>query len=156
MRTERGWSTNRLSIRSGVSQSTLSSIEAGKGNPNLDSIERLCKAFDMTLSEFFAEEDTELPMFVKRLINAAEGMTSRQIEFLSEFLKSMQEGDSENSTNHDTPEPEQAEIIAAHMESEYGVHNPELAEEVMRILNESTERKREAIKRGEWRSKRKR
>lgn len=50
---QRGWSYYRLSKESGFEQSTLKPIIKEKNMPSLHTIERICNAFNITISEFF-------------------------------------------------------------------------------------------------------
>ncbi len=61
LRDARNWSTYQLALEAELTQSTLSSLLKGGSSPNLKTIECLCKAFDMSLAQFFEEtEETVL------------------------------------------------------------------------------------------------
>lgn len=49
----RGWSEYTLSKNSGIPQTTISTWYRNNLQPNLASIEKICAAFNMTLSQFF-------------------------------------------------------------------------------------------------------
>ena len=51
----RGWSEYRLAKESGVPQSTISNIFNRNYQPSIASLEIICKAFDITLAQFFAD-----------------------------------------------------------------------------------------------------
>ncbi|MGL3067129.1 MULTISPECIES: helix-turn-helix domain-containing protein [Planococcus] len=54
---ERGWTANELIKRSGVKQSTMSEILAGRSKyPRISTIKKISHGFGMTLSEFFDHE----------------------------------------------------------------------------------------------------
>ena len=55
-RLARGWSEYELAERSGLPQSTISSWYRKKMVPTLPSLEKICAAFDTTLSQLFAQE----------------------------------------------------------------------------------------------------
>ena len=57
MQAERGWSTYKLSYESGLTQSTLSNMFARGTCPTVDTLERICEAFGITLAEFFEEDE---------------------------------------------------------------------------------------------------
>jgi transcriptional regulator with XRE-family HTH domain len=57
LRERKGLSSNRLSKAAGVSQSYLRDVETGKSQPTIDVLERICTALEITLAEFFAEDD---------------------------------------------------------------------------------------------------
>lgn len=56
-REERGWSEYQLAERSGLPQSTISSWYRKKIVPTVPSLEKICMAFGITLSQLFAEGD---------------------------------------------------------------------------------------------------
>ncbi|MBQ8295550.1 MAG: helix-turn-helix transcriptional regulator [Clostridia bacterium] len=58
MRIERGWTMYRLSMESGVSQSTLATIQQRKTPPKMEILQDLCEAFGVTLAQFFLEDET--------------------------------------------------------------------------------------------------
>ncbi len=53
---ERNWSMYTLSRRAGIPQSTLSNLFLRCNSPTIPTLERMCGAFGITLSEFFREE----------------------------------------------------------------------------------------------------
>lgn len=56
---ERGWSEYRLSKESNLAQSTIANIFKRNNSPTLPTLEAVCKAFGITLAQFFSE-DTDL------------------------------------------------------------------------------------------------
>jgi transcriptional regulator with XRE-family HTH domain len=50
-------SGNQLAMTSGISQSTISQIEADVKSPTIPTLEKLCYALDMSLGEFFSDKD---------------------------------------------------------------------------------------------------
>ena len=60
LRQERGWSEYRLCQEANIPQSTVSSWYSKKSVPSIESLDKICRAFGITLSQFFAmERDTE-------------------------------------------------------------------------------------------------
>ena len=57
LRTQRGWSEYRLAEYSGVAQSTISSWYRRKMMPSLPSLEKVCGALGITLSQLLAEDE---------------------------------------------------------------------------------------------------
>ena len=53
----RGWTDYTLSKYSGIPHSTISSWFSKKQQPTLATIEKLCDAFGITLSEFFRQQE---------------------------------------------------------------------------------------------------
>lgn len=54
-REERGWTEYELSARSGLPQSTISSWYRKNVVPKVPSLEKICDAFGISLSQLFAE-----------------------------------------------------------------------------------------------------
>jgi len=55
---QRGWSVYRLSEKSGLPQSTLSNMFSRSNYPTVPTLERICAALGITMSEFFEYEKT--------------------------------------------------------------------------------------------------
>lgn len=66
LRTERGWSLDRLSSASRVSRSMLSQIERRQANPTLAVTYRIAQAFGVSLGELVELPDAEAPIEVIR------------------------------------------------------------------------------------------
>lgn len=56
-REERGWTEYQLAEHSGLPQSTISSWYRKNMVPTIPSLEKICSAFGITLSQLFAEGD---------------------------------------------------------------------------------------------------
>ncbi len=52
-RTSKGWTQEQAAAEAGVHVRTLKELEAGKGNPNLATLESLAKAYGVTLAAIF-------------------------------------------------------------------------------------------------------
>ena len=52
---ERGWSEYRLAKEAGLSQTTITNLFKRNNLPTLPTLEAICRAFDMTLAQFFVE-----------------------------------------------------------------------------------------------------
>lgn len=59
LKNEKGWSIYKLAEESGVSQSTLSNMFIRKTLPSITTLEQLCNAFGITLSDFFKENNSQ-------------------------------------------------------------------------------------------------
>ena len=66
---DKGWTIYKLSEASGISQSTLSNMFTRKTLPSITTLNQLCEAFNITMSEFFNEgnidSDDEIFMLSK-------------------------------------------------------------------------------------------
>ena len=61
-REERGWTEYQLAERSGLPQSTISSWYRKNMVPTVPSLEKICNAFGITLSQLFAEGETPVAL----------------------------------------------------------------------------------------------
>ncbi len=61
-RQARGWTEYQLAERSGLPQSTISSWYRKKMVPTVSSLEKICAAFGLPLSQLFAEEDAPVSL----------------------------------------------------------------------------------------------
>ena len=53
---ERNWTDYKLSIESGLSSSTIANIHRRNTVPSIPTIEAICAAFGISLSQFFCED----------------------------------------------------------------------------------------------------
>lgn len=61
-REDRSWSEYQLAERSGLPQSTISSWYRKNMVPTLSSLEKICAAFGITLSQLFAEGESPVSL----------------------------------------------------------------------------------------------
>lgn len=61
-RQDRGWTEYQLAERSGLPQSTISSWYRKNMIPTVPSLEKICIAFGITLSQLFAEEENTVSL----------------------------------------------------------------------------------------------
>lgn len=88
-RSQRGLSQKKLSNHTGISQSFISSIESNKQSPTITTLERICKAFGITIAEFFSKPDNAVPDSLKPLLDNARRLSPTQRKHLSNFLESL-------------------------------------------------------------------
>lgn len=78
---ERGWTDYRLAQMSGLHESTISNIYRWNNIPTITTLESICKAFGITLSQFFADDDSdmvEVSPELKELLDAWKPLTPTQ------------------------------------------------------------------------------
>lgn len=56
LKNERGWSDYMLAVKSGLSSSTIANMNRRKTVPSVATLETICNAFGITLSQFFGGE----------------------------------------------------------------------------------------------------
>ena len=64
-REARGWTEYQLAERSGLPQSTISSWYQKGMTPSFSSLEKICDAFGLTLSQFFADGEALLALTLR-------------------------------------------------------------------------------------------
>lgn len=88
LRNERGWSTYRLAIASGLSVSTIANIYRRHTIPSLATIEAICNAFGITLSQFFADDMAMMPLSPeqKQMFDAWSKLTPNQKSLIEKII----------------------------------------------------------------------
>ena len=88
---ERGWTDYRLAMESGLSHSTVSNMFKRNNAPTIPTLEAICEAFGITLSQVFAEgEEAVILTDEQREIFATWSLLSpKQKSLLLEFLGTM-------------------------------------------------------------------
>lgn len=68
---QRGWSKYRLAKEANLSQTTITSMISRGNNPTVSTIESCCKAFGITMAEFFNADtqNKEFTLEERRLIS---------------------------------------------------------------------------------------
>ncbi|MBQ2867725.1 MAG: helix-turn-helix transcriptional regulator [Firmicutes bacterium] len=90
-RTERGWTEYHLSERSELPQSTISSWYRKGTVPTLASLEKICTAFGVTLSQILAENDDPVTLTTEQreLLERWTRLTPEQQEVIFQLLDLM-------------------------------------------------------------------
>ncbi len=65
-----GWSDYRIAKEAGLSPGTVSNVYKRNNIPNITTLEAICKAFNISLSQFFSDNDSiELTPELKELFD---------------------------------------------------------------------------------------
>ncbi len=62
LKAQKRWTDYQLSKESGVPYSTINNLTTRKNSPTIYTLESLCKAFGITLTQFFSDEETILSL----------------------------------------------------------------------------------------------
>ncbi|MNW49834.1 DNA-binding transcriptional repressor PuuR [compost metagenome] len=91
LRDERGWSNYKLAKEADISEGSLNNLFRLNNQPTIPTLEALCKGFDMSLSQFFAEgnEAVVLNEEQKEMLNIWATLDKEQKAALLELLKKM-------------------------------------------------------------------
>ena len=88
---ERGWSEYRLSKESNLSQSTIANVFKRNNAPTLPTLEAICKAFGITLPQFFSEGNDliELTGEQQELFKRWSTLSDEQRKILLDLMNTM-------------------------------------------------------------------
>ena len=91
MRLDRNWSIYRLSVESDIPQSTLTNMFNRETLPSITTLASICKAFNISLSDFFSEEKAskEHTIADKELIDMFNSVSDEARESILCLLREM-------------------------------------------------------------------
>lgn len=91
LRDERGWSDYRLAQEAGLRQSTISSMFKKNNTPTIPTLEAICRAFGLTLSQFFADGNVPVDLTDEQrtMLENWNMLSAEQKKVLFELTKSM-------------------------------------------------------------------
>ena len=89
LRDERGWSNYKLAKKADISEDSLNNLFRLGNLPTIPALEAICKGFDITLSQFFAEDGEALTLTQEQqnMLNSWNTLTKEQKNALLELLK---------------------------------------------------------------------
>ena len=86
---QRGWSDYKIAHEAGLSSNTVSNIYRRGNTPSLVTLEALCKAFGITMAQFFAEGDMiEITPELRELFDKWSALKPEQKEAIWQIIKS--------------------------------------------------------------------
>ena len=84
---ERRWTDYRLAKEANLSHSTVTNMFNINNAPTLPTLEAVCRAFGITLAQFFAEgEEVQLTKEQQKLFSKWSTLTDRQKQILLELM----------------------------------------------------------------------
>ncbi len=88
LQNERGWTNYQLAQEAAMTQSTLTNMFTRKTLPSLTTLIAICEAFEITLSEFFNENQTTIILSNEELdiINSYKKLTKKNKEIIATLL----------------------------------------------------------------------
>lgn len=91
LRLERNWSEYELAKYSGLTQSTISTWYRKNQTPTIQTLDKICKGFEITLSQFFAEGDdtVSLTSEQKEMLDNWSCLNDNQKQIIFDLLKVM-------------------------------------------------------------------
>lgn len=90
-RKQKNWTEYQLAEKSGLTQSTISSWYRKNVVPSIPSLEKICNAFGITLSQFFSTDDDNFSLTSnqKELLKESSHLTEEQLASLIDFFKTL-------------------------------------------------------------------
>lgn len=91
LKNERGWTEYKLSEQSGISQTTISSWFRKDITPSVPSLEKICMAFNISMSQFFAygNEPLALTEEQRQLLDCWSRLSAEQRRLLLELADTL-------------------------------------------------------------------
>ena len=88
---QRGWTINYLAKQADVPQSTLSGLFQRNNCPTIPTLEKLCNAFGITMSEFFAPDSglTALTDEQRTLLDKWDSLPTQHKEAVLRLIESL-------------------------------------------------------------------
>ena len=84
---EQNWTDYRLAKEANLSHSTVTNMFNRNNAPTLPTLEAVCRAFGITLAQFFAEgEEVQLTKEQQKLFSKWSTLTDRQKQILLELM----------------------------------------------------------------------
>ena len=88
LRQNKDISAREMSLSLGCNPGYINNIECGKALPAMHNFFYICEYLGITPSEFFNEEE-KYPIIMKELVSNAKGLNEKQLQLLTEFIKSL-------------------------------------------------------------------
>lgn len=88
---EREWSDYKLAMKSGISSSTIANMHRRNTVPSISTLESICSAFGITLSQFFSDNEFTVQLTSEQLdlFNRWIYLTENQKQLIYELIKEM-------------------------------------------------------------------
>ncbi len=87
---ERGWTDYRLAKEAKLSHSTVTNMFNRNNAPTLPTLEAVCRAFGITLAQFFTEDkDSQMTEEQQKLFSTWSTLTDEQKRLLLDLMNTM-------------------------------------------------------------------
>ncbi|NLO85832.1 MAG: helix-turn-helix transcriptional regulator [Clostridiales bacterium] len=91
LRERRNWTIWKLSEESGVDQSTISAWYKKGRSPSVSSLQKICEAFHMTMSQFFSSDNSSVELSPDQweMLENWSALSTKQKEIVLTLIKNM-------------------------------------------------------------------
>ncbi|MCR4429870.1 MAG: helix-turn-helix domain-containing protein [Tepidanaerobacteraceae bacterium] len=87
LREKMGLSNRQLALKAGLSQPVMYRIENGSRRADIETIEKICNALGITLSDFFNFDGERTNPEYLELIKNAKNLSPEQLKILNDIIK---------------------------------------------------------------------
>jgi transcriptional regulator with XRE-family HTH domain len=79
----------RLAQKSGISQSSISTLLNRKSVPTIQTLEKICDGFGITLAQFFIEDDKKIDLTSEqqKVLKTWDGLTDSEKELVQAYVQ---------------------------------------------------------------------
>lgn len=89
LRQNLNWSVYQLAKEAGLTQSTLANMFSRNSIPSIATLEQICSAFNITLSEFFSDGTNEFSHEELSLIHQYRKLDSKEKKYIQKIVNIM-------------------------------------------------------------------
>lgn len=99
LRTDRGWSQQRLANEADVDKATVNQIERGRRSPNVETLEKLADALGVGVADFFPKAQAPLPFEDKQRRSIPEALSSYMSRRIGSLIAELNDKNSPHFLN---------------------------------------------------------
>lgn len=91
LKNNKQWSYYRIAKESHLPESTVANVYKQKSLPQIDTLYSLCKGFNITLAQFFSEDEkyAQLSDSEKEMLKQWNNLTNDNQKFVKEFIEKL-------------------------------------------------------------------
>ena len=89
LRKEFGWSVYQLAKESNLTQSTVANMFARHSTPSVATLEQICNAFNLTLAQFFDEDNLDFSEDEKMFITKYRKLDKKNKNYINKIINIM-------------------------------------------------------------------
>jgi len=89
LRKKKGFTADQLAEKVNVTRIYITKLEHNDNFPSFPLLEKICDVLDITLSEFFNMDNSNISPELHSLLNNAKHLTPEQINLLNKFIDTM-------------------------------------------------------------------
>lgn len=87
LRLDRGWSVYKLAVEADIPQSTIINMFNRETLPSIVTLEKICEAFGITMSEFFSPDNKEQDITDNEILTLYHSLTKEQAKIIYDAMR---------------------------------------------------------------------